>query len=46
MCCSAVVLTAVFMNMENYIEEGSEQSELFLNDYENFVSSVKVTSPW
>ena len=24
MCCSAVVLAVVFMNMENYIEEGSE----------------------
>jgi len=46
MCCSVVVLTAVFMNMENSIEEGSEQSELFLNDYENFISFVKVTFPW
>ena len=45
LCCSAVVLTAVFTNMEN-IEEGSEQSELLLNDYENFVSFVKVNFPW
>jgi hypothetical protein len=45
-CCSAIVLTVVFTNMENYIEESSEQSELFLNNYKNFVSFVKVTSPW
>jgi len=43
MCCSVVVLAVVFMNMENYIEEGSEGSELFLNDYKNFMSFVKVT---